>query len=27
MPAEGYKFQSLVREIVLSEPFLRRGKE
>jgi hypothetical protein len=27
MPAEGYKFQSLIREIVLSEPFLRRGKE
>ena len=27
MPAEGYKFQSLIREIVLSEPFLMRGKE
>jgi len=27
MPAECYKFQSLVREIFLSEPFLQRGKE
>ncbi|MCY3007579.1 MAG: DUF1592 domain-containing protein [Planctomycetota bacterium] len=27
MPAQEYKFQSLVREIVKSEPFLRRGKE
>jgi hypothetical protein len=27
MPGQEYKIQSLIREIVLSEPFLKRGME
>jgi hypothetical protein len=27
LPSQGYKIQGLIREIVLSDPFLKRGKE